>query len=247
MLAASAALFTSSAFAALPLPAGNYSLLFFQDGEIELNGVGIGETYTGTQDVELRQPEPDDNFDLGTGSSNPEFTIDLDDASGPIDDVHVAIRFDGIFDYIPGGSTITYSDLFVDVDNNSGNNNPELYQLDGDFSWDETTATWNNFGTPNDGINVGDDTVGGIVATLDGQGNKEFLVVTSSVQDWFAGAVNNGWGFIPTGSDGVDIDASENSDPADRPSLYIEFTVPEPSAAPALFGLAALLVARRRK
>ncbi|MFT4562309.1 MAG: hypothetical protein ACI9BW_002053, partial [Gammaproteobacteria bacterium] len=84
-------------------------------------------------------------------------------------------------------------------------------------------------------------------------GNKVTIDITSSVAAWAAGATNYGWAFIATGSNGVDFDASENSDFADRPQLFVNFTTPAPAVVPlppsavlALPALAFLLRARRR-
>lgn len=205
---------------ALTVPAD--TLLLIQDEEVELNGSGTGQFYTGTHDAELREETPDGNFDFGTGSSDPEFTCDGSDPGNL--DAQVVMRFGDLSSYIPDGSTITSATLYIDIDNTG--NDLELYQLAGGFSWDEATATWNNFGSAaSDGVNTGSETVGGPIL-IDGGGNKVFIDVTATVQSWFAGAPNNGWAFIPTGNDGVDFDASENSDPADRPSLSITFTAP---------------------
>lgn len=241
----SATLVASLLAAGAQLSAQTFELEFIQSEEIFLNGAGLGVDYFGTHDAELRQETPNANEDLGTGSSNPEFTLDGDDPNGSGYDTNVVIRFDDIFNFVPAGATIVSASLFIDIDNNG--DDMELYQLNGGFNWDETTTTWNNFGSSaNDGVLVGTETVGSPII-VDGDGNKVFIDVTATVQAWFAGATNNGWAFLPTGSDGVDFDASENSDLFDRPALYIEY-IPEPSALAllGLGGLALALVRRRR-
>lgn len=201
-------------------PASAAVINFVDNQEIFVDGVGTGITYNGTQDAELREESPNSNFDLGTGSSNPEFTVDGSDPSGL--DAQVVMRFDDIFGDGPGqislGSTIISATLFIDIDNNG--NDLDLFRLTRGFNT-ETDVTWASFGN---GVEADDAVDTGI--DVPGDGNKVFLDVTTDVALWASGATNFGWAFLPTGNNGVDWDASENSDPEDRPELVVEFEAP---------------------
>ena len=139
--------------------------------------------------------------------------------------------------------------LFIDIDNTGAD--LELYELSSDFG-SESSVTWDSFGggvTP--GVNAG----AAPVATINGIGNKVTVDITSSVASWAAGANNFGWALISTGNNGVDVDASENIDFADRPQLFIGFTAPlapavvplPPSVLLALPALAFLARTRRAR
>ena len=219
--AIAAALFATAGVFSLP-PARAEVLVFRQGREITLDGVGQGSTYTATQDAELREDAPTTTHDTGTGDPNPEFNVD-DNGGGT--ESQVVMRFDEVFDWIPNGATIAGATLFIDIDNTG--NDMSLYRLGGGFAWSEAATTWNNFGsTPNNGVATGVETAGG-ATLINGAGNKVNIDVTADVQAWYAGAVNNGWAFLPGGMDGVDFDASENFDPADRPSLTIVYHPPQ--------------------
>lgn len=217
------------------------AIVSYRDGvEIEVDSVGTGVIYNGTNDVELRQDDPDTNHDLGTGSADPEFTVDGDDPSGSGLDTAVLMRFDGIFGNGPGqvpiGSTINAATLFIDIDNTG--NDLDLFRVTSAWG-SESTETWNSFLAAGTFVDTGTDVNGG--------GDKVFIDVTAQVALWAAGTANNGWVFLPTGNDGIDFDASENSDPADRPQLVIDYTpVPEPGSL-ALIGLGGAAMLRRRR
>jgi len=223
-------------------------------------GTDTGIVYTGNTDAEIREDEPTSSFDTGTGDSDPgdaEITVDADDPDASGFESQGLLRFE-IIDpaslpgapVSPAGYSVVSATLFLDFDNNG--DDVELYMLGAGTSWDETTVTWNNFGTSaDDGVVVGSDTLGSPIV-LDGAAvDKEFIDVTTMVQAWFSGAeANNGWAFLPTGPDGVDFDISEENLPGeiDRPHLAIEFeAIPEPaSTALFLVGLCALSTLRRR-
>jgi hypothetical protein len=225
------------------------STLEFRDGvDILLDGASTGVIYNSTHDAELRESSPNNNFNYGTGSSDPEFTVDLVDGGG---EAQVVLRFDDIFGasgtHVPIGSIINSATLFIDIDDRGSN--LELYELTSDFGA-ESTVTWSSFGG---GVTPGGNAQSSLTTTINGGGNKVTIDITSSVAAWAAGATNYGWAFIATGSNGVDFDASENSDFADRPQLFVNFTAPAPAVVPlppsmvlALPTLAFLMRARRR-
>lgn len=235
-----------------PLSVNATVIEFRQDLDIRVNGSTTGMTYSRTHDVEIRGESPDTNFDLGTGSGDPEFTVDGSDPNGVVYDAHVLMRFDDIFGsnawQIPVGSIIYSATLFLDFDNTGD----DISLLRMNIDWGtETTATWN---TLVDGI---DGTEGSLVTVLSGSLNKELIDVTPQLASWSSGAGNFGWGFVPTTDDlnfdGVDFDASENSDPTDRPMLTVEFgapvtyPVPEPGTLALLvLGLSGIRITRRK-
>ncbi len=223
----------------------------FRDGQlITVDGTSIGLTYNSTHDAELRESAATSNFDLGTGSSDPEFTVDLLDGGA---EAQVVMRFDNIFGSGPGqvalGSVINSATLFIDIDNVGAD--LELYELTADFGL-ESTVTWDSFGG---GVTAGVNAGATPVSIINGGGNKVTIDITSTVASWSAGAQNFGWAFIATGTNGVDFDASENSDFADRPMIFIDFTAPPaaavvplpPSLALALPAFAFLACTRRRR
>ena len=222
----------------------------FRDGQlIRVDGASIGLTYNGTHDAELRESAATGNFNLGTGAADPEFTVDLLDGGG---EAQVVMRFDNIFGsglgQVAFGSVINSATLFIDIDDVGSN--LQLYKLTADFGL-ESIVTWNSFGG---GVTAGVNAGATPVAVINGGGDKVTIDITSSVASWSAGAQNFGWAFLATGTNGVDFDASENSDFADRPMLFIDFTAPvapavvplPPSLALALPAFAFLACTRRR-
>jgi len=194
-------------------------LVLIQDETITIDGIGQGEAYTGTHDAELRKDAPDTAHDLGTGSSDPEFKVDDNNLA---DVSQVVLRFDDPFAPLPVDAVITRARLFIDIDNTG--DDMSLYRLSGVSPWEESTVTWNNFGpSSSDGVLLGVETTGA-AKVINGQGNKVFIDVTDDVLAWKNGSPNEGWVFMPGGSDGVDLDASENTDAADRPALLITYT-----------------------
>ncbi len=198
------------------------TVVFIQDVEIIEDGQGVGQVYAGTHDAELRKDDPDTNYDEGTGSSNPEFNVD---ELGYPAESHVVLRFDDLFGHVPSNAVITNATLFIDIDDTG--HDMSLYRLaPGVSAWTETTVTWNNLGSGSDGVGIGADTTGS-ATTVNGLGNKVYIDATADVQAWHGGATNNGWAFLPGGTNSVDFDASENTDQADRPALTIMYRLPD--------------------
>ena len=69
---------------AVPLSGNAATIQFTQGGDIGYNHLPTGIIYSYGQDVELREADPDDNFDEGTGGTPPnaEGTIDGSDPGG---------------------------------------------------------------------------------------------------------------------------------------------------------------------
>lgn len=186
---------------------------------VRIDGVPTATSYADMEDAELREASPGANFDTGTGDpANPEFTIDLDDPGGSGFEAQVVLRFGSIFGaapwQIPPDSEIDSASLFFDIDDTG--NDLHLYELTTGFG-SETSVTWSSVGG---GIDPASQTTN-LPTTVPGNGDKVFIDVTQSVQDWSDGTANHGWALLSTGPGGVDLDASENTVPEDRPALFV--------------------------
>jgi len=200
------------------------------------NGYG-GAGYQGAQDTELEQAHPTHNH----GSSS-NLTIDGDDHSGDLDDTNALLKFDNIFGTGPGqipfGSTINSARLELNI-HSRGDDLNMLMMLVG---WDESSATWDSLGN---GIQA-DNSEAEFLRLLTGlndsskvwDGATYTIDVTSDLQLWSNGKSNYGWGFTPTGNNGVDFHTSNHSnDDHSRPTLVVN--VPEPASI-VLMGLGLL-------
>lgn len=190
--------------------------LMFQNG---LNG------YTGTHDTFLQQTLPN----AVNGALE---TIRWDtEESGAGTPIYTVIRFDDLFgpnpNQIPAGSTITSATLTYTVggDANATGGAGDLRELL--VSWDESTATFNNFGGTAgvQSSEYGASSVGTAPGTPLGAKN---VTVTSSIASWLANPTNNrGWIVLPTTTDGVQNRSSEYvATPADRPKLTVTYIAP---------------------
>ena len=193
------------------------NMVLAQDEEIVIEGVGQGVNFTGTHDAELRENDAAANHDEGSGGVNPMFSVS---DGGPGTEAQVVMKFDGMFDALPGDAVIFAATLSIDIDETG--DDLSLYRLADGTAWDETTVTWNSIGTvANDGVQVGVET-SGAAATVDGNGDKVVIDVTADVLAWFDGATNNGWVFVG-GADAVGFNPSEAATAAARPTLTISF------------------------
>ena len=192
--------------------------MVLQEGvEITIAGEGTGTTYEGTTDADPAGQAPDGVRD--TASLNP----DGSDGGAP---VNALIKFANIFEELPSEAVVTGATLTLNI---FGPGTPlTIHQMLGD--WDEELITWNELtfnGNTEPGIQ-GD----GVEATASlGQFSAPAEIVdidvTESVVSWFNGESENfGWGFVPTGTDGVDAHSSEAANETDRPKLAIEFVIP---------------------
>jgi hypothetical protein len=144
------------------------------------------------------------------------------------------LRFDDIIGdgphQIPVGTAIQSAELTIElVDSGDIGNLHEL--LAGSEAeptdFDDDTTTMRSFGngqTVRAGIDYAEAPV---AANLSGESGVHAVDVTPSVQRYAAGEPNRGWVFVYTGTDGVEVVASEaaGSSSASPPRLTIEFTV----------------------
>lgn len=206
--------------------------------------------YTGSADTTLMSGDP--VFPHG----GDEFvSIDADDGGSPN---HVLLRFDNLFGngagQIKASDSIVSASLTFQVDSEGSG----IHFHDMLMSWDETSATWNNFGdgvqangieaatTPflSIGANDGDKHVFGPTLVVD---------ITASLQAMQSGVVPGyGWAllpFMPDGTNGIDFFSKEAFLASDRPLLSVEIApVPEPETyAMMLAGLGLVSFAARRR
>lgn len=183
--------------------------------------------YLGTQDTFVQASDPD-----AVVGSLSEVQVDQN-PPGSLESVVAPsqglLRFADLFGastgQVPGGAVITSATLTIFTTNVST----------GSFSmhrmlsvWDET-ATWNSFG--GDGLTVGLEAASAPTATfIPGTLGALTFDVTADVQAWAGGAVNAGWSFFTSSTNGWDFTSADSSLLAQRPSLSITFTpIPEPA------------------
>ena len=164
-------------------------------------------------------------IDGGSAGTNYGSTTDLEIDSG---DKHSVVKFPNIFgggaDQIPLGSVIVSATLTLQVFNQG--DDPLVYQLI--EGWVESQVTYNDRITAVGWSNPGAGGTGSHKATADGSlpagstGSRS-VDVTTSVQNWSDGEVNEGWVLEDTGSDGVDIRTSEYATVAERPMLSVTY------------------------
>jgi len=212
------------------VPASAQLSVGFQEG---VNG------YAGTRDTEFR------SGDAATPQGDKEFvTVDEFDNGNQ---VQGAIRFENIFGNQPGlvptGVTIGFATLSVWSDSAS---DPKavigFHRVLAASPWDEN-STWFSLGgdlIPDEGgLLDGDPILQNNIESLETpdavvpspQISDRFidLDVTASVQAWYAGAANLGWGINNDTGNGWDIFSSEFVDPVDpldfskRPQLTIGY------------------------
>ena len=194
-------------------------LITFQQGvETTIRGVGTGAIYTGTIDADPAGGNP-------TSPRN-RSSLNLDGSSGGAP-VHGLTAFNDLFGegpgQIPTAATITKATLAFGVFNQG--DALQIHRLLGAFN--QATVTWNDLmlnGNTEPGLQ-GD----GVEATpvLRTFSASSEIDVTEDLQLWISGEAENfGWGFTPTGSNGVDWHSSESPSISDRPKLTVEYLVP---------------------
>lgn len=180
--------------------------------------------YAGTQDAEIHSNASAD-LPLGTLA---QMGADLDDAGF----AQSLIRFENIFGpnpgQIPSGVIIRSATLTVNqIDPGSLINIHRML-----VPWgDQGAVTWNSVvdGVANDDAEA---VAQGISSKAAGVANGLIRFdVTESLIAWAAGAANNGWVFLSSGTDGWDVNTSESGVP---PILSVEFEVTACVGAPSI-------------
>lgn len=183
---------------------------------------GNANGYAGTQDAEIHSNASADS-PLGTLA---QMGVDLDDAGF----AQSLIRFDNIFGpnpgQVPGGVTIRRATLTINqIDPGSAINLHRML-----VPWgDQSTVTWN---TMVDGVVADDVEAASAIIATKAAGVANGLInfdVTESLVAWAAGAANNGWVLLSTGTDGWDVNTSESGS---APILSVEFEVTPCVGAP---------------
>jgi myo-inositol-hexaphosphate 3-phosphohydrolase len=157
--------------------------------------------YTGTFDTMVRAAAP--NLSYGNSAT---LSVDSSDPSGFAN--QVLLRFGDVFgtasEQIPLGTHITSATLKLNT--NDVGSGASLYQMLMPWSEDSTWTTLGS-GIQANGIEAAS-TASLLTGKITANGATTFDV-TSSVQHWADGAANNGWAFLPSGSDGWDFSSSE--------------------------------------
>lgn len=181
----------------------------FQEG---VNG------YTGTFDTEIVQGQPD-----AEGSETAVLNPDGSDRGGV---VQVLIRFDNLFGtgdgQIPPGEVIESAKLNLNI--TGAGTDLTLHRML--QPWEETVTWFDISADPLDPQGAtADDVIAAAIPDTGFSAPARRVTVdipASTIQSWLNGDVeNNGWVMIPTGTDGVDFDSSEASEPSNRPELVI--------------------------
>jgi len=168
-----------------------------------------------TDDAQISADQPNTNF----GTS---LAINVDGANPH---AHAVIKFPDLFGSGPGrvpiGSTIVSATLGVNC--YDAGNLMKLYRLtenwvEGEVTWNQRASDvfWTNPGADGSGSNAGIALNGDCTTT----GWKAFNI-TQFVQEWSDGAPNYGVVLTDTGSNGVDFDSSESSNPPFLTVTYI--------------------------
>jgi hypothetical protein len=187
--------------------------------------------YTGAADTQLRQANPDNNYDTTTS-----LLVDASDGGGV---VQVLLAFRNLFGtgqgQIPPGVTLRSATLrLFSIDNNADSPGPVYLHLML-TPWDSTTVTWNsmNGGVATNGVEATTANYGSIIPNFPNPSGSTWQTrdvdVLSSVQAWASGQVaNEGWALINVNTDGYRFSSSEYSEQQYRPLLMVEY---EPATA----------------
>ena len=170
--------------------------------------------YTGTVDTYLDEGSPAEEH-----GSAAELRVDTDTPAGSGNSNQTLLRFEEIFGFedgqLPPGTVIGRAWLELDTAN-SGDGAAVYRMVE---SWTELD-TWSSFG--GDGIRPGVEAVSGLQADVVGNGGKVEIDVTESLELWSEEpGSNNGWAFLPVGSDGWRFASSENDEAP--PRLLVEY------------------------
>jgi hypothetical protein len=180
--------------------------------------------YSGTADTFIAQSAPGTSF--GTAG---EIGVDSDDPSGSGLENHMLLRFDGIFGAeagrVPPGAAISRARIELQTTNSGAGASVHRMLR----PWTESD-TWSTFG--GDGIQAGIEAVAVADTIAAGQGEPVRVDVTQSLAAWSRDPASNlGWVFLPAGSDGWDVSASEGAAP---PRLIVEYPLLERAVVVAL-------------
>ena len=128
---------------------------------------------------------------------------------------------------IPAGATITSAilvleDIFAQASAVNGTVHGSL------VAWDESTVTYNNFGSSPGGVSGVDYALAATDTLVMGVAGPQSIDVTADVQLWADGASNFGWYLKGGGGNSVvnGFATSENGTTGFRPELIVEFTPP---------------------
>jgi hypothetical protein len=175
--------------------------------------------YVGTQDTYLAFATP--TTDRGTAT-----VVQVDTVNGtPSGPEHGLLRFDNIIGTNAGqidpGAIVDLALLNLNTTNSSTTATSAHRMV---APWTEA-ATWTSFtnGLQADGIEAR--VAADRTFTPSGSGAIS-IDVTNSLAWWLAGETNNGWAFLPAGSDGWAFTSSEGTTVSQRPQLTVRILAP---------------------
>ena len=165
-----------------------------------------------THDARLVGSKPTTNF-----GNDSKLEVDKSSNGTPI---HTVMRFDPTNP--PAGTLIDQATLRIRTTNGS-NSGGGVYKLIV-CNWSEGAITWNNFGTPNDGVKVGIDSEGVPEVDLPVIPRDAFVDIdlTSLVQSVLDGEPNCGFAFVPDSNDNYVFYSAEGGVPPKLTILWTE-------------------------
>jgi hypothetical protein len=173
--------------------------------------------YDGASDTYLSEANPDTSY-----ASAEAVTVDASEPQGSGNDAQALVRFGDIVGdgdgQIPPGSTVDGATLEVETTNDG--DGAAVHRMLTGWSDDDTWASLGD-GVQADGneATADPDTETGAV----GEGVTA-IDVTASVQAWVDGESNDGWAFLPLGTDGWDFSTAEGGTP---PRLSVNYSEAE--------------------
>ncbi len=196
------------------------------------NGVSPTANYAGATDTNIEEATP-----TTADGADVSLHADFDFPNGTQKNIEGLLRFD--LSAIPVGSTITSATLTVNVTNRTTGAGYALYPLA--RAWSATQATWNSTASASAWATAGArgasdrgaSAVGILAPTATGSTTVTLNAAgLAAVTGWVANPAKNFGLVIDTASDpdGLVVDSSNATTPANRPKLSIAYTAP---AAPA--------------
>ena len=189
----------------------------------------LGWSGTGERTAEARDGNSDDPELIITFTENLGTATTLNIDASP--NHHAVVKFPNIFgggvNQIPLGSTIDSATLTMNVSAITAGD-PSVYQIT--ESWVESEVIWPDRSDGVSWANAGADGTSSHKTTAEGTfpmgaTGSQVLDVTTSVANWSAGEINEGWVFIDNSSDDAEVDSSEHATAANRPQLSVTYTL----------------------
>ena len=222
--ASTIASFSESGRYILSLVAHDGELLDVDQVEVEVEVLlGSRARATFQQGVDGYQGAVDTYIDEGSADQEHALSetlrIDSDTPSGSGNTTQALLRFDSIFGSGPGQlpAGIDIERAWLELNTTNSGDGASVHRML--VPWSEGD-TWDSFGL--EGVEAGEEAAAAAEATVTGMGRPAEVEVTGSLRLWAVDpALNKGWAFLPTGSNGWQFDSAE-SDEGSPPRLVVE-------------------------